>query len=49
MIFENMLYSRESLDGFYISLNSNLLLFEPEWSAAVSQAVTETLKEVMKC
>ena len=50
MVLENMLHSRDSvIDGFYLSLNSNLLLFEPPWSIAVSQVVSETVREVMKC
>lgn len=50
LVFENMIYNTEgkTLDGLFISANSNKLLFEPEWGEKVSEVIFKAVKETHK-
>ena len=48
MVLENLISHNEgkTIDGIYISVNSNMLLFEPEWTDDLTRAISEPIKRL---
>jgi hypothetical protein len=48
MIYDNLTNFNEenSIDGFYLSADSSRLLFEPEWSQELINAIVKAVKDV---
>jgi hypothetical protein len=48
MILENLMHSGQGgkvLDGMFISMNCNRLIFENEWSAEIGEVISKAILE----